>query len=306
MKRVLNLPSCVLEANATEDVVKEGTVFLGYSDCQGKYPLTFQKFELTRDQRYWCDFQYDRETENGTVPPRDMIYGFVALPMTPFWKSKQDVQTRFQLYTGKQWGEAMQLPPLEKLQRLKANTYIQNGSWIIFVRLPRPIGSRNVVPYNRRKDVLKLRIQHEIYKNDQANEKLHEIRAKIASDAPHPTEAQLYLTKSKALIQAVTPNIVCIKCGAKGHHMVHVHDDVYEEENDCLEVQYPSWMGLKEMPQEKLDIVTVDDSSKGHTIEIRNVQAQIPLRLARSLKLRGVNIEGKIEKCGVDIEMEKL
>lgn len=299
MNRLVNLPKCILEANSNEEVIKDGTVFIAYSDSQGKYPLHFEKIQLKSDQRYWCDFQFDRETDYGNVPPRDMIFGFVALSMCPFWKSKETVQQRFDLYTSKQWGEAMILPPLEKLTRLKANTYIQDGSWIILVRFPRPIGSRNVIPYNRRKDVLKLRVQAEIYKQESANEKLHEIRQKILHDAPHPTEAQLYKTKSKALIQGVSPHIVCTRCGAKGHHMAHIHDEVYEDENDSLVVNYPDWMNVKPMPQEVLDIVTTEET-KGFTIEIRNVQAQIPLRLARTLKLKGVQIDGNIEKCGVN------
>lgn len=300
MKRLFNLPKCVIDAKSNEEVVQEGTIFIGYSDSHGKYPLTFEKIQITSDQRYWCDFQFDRETENGINVPRDMIFGFLALPMCPFWKSKEEVTNRFQLYTSKQWGEAMTLPPLDKIPRLKSNSYIQNGSWIILVRLPRPVGSRNVIPYNRRKDVTRLRIQSEIYKQESANEKLLEIRQKMASDAPHPTEAQLYLTKSKQLVQAVSSHIVCSKCGSRGHHMAHIHDEIYEEGNECLFVNYPSWLNVKPIPQEKLDIVTADED-KGHTIEIRNVQAKIPLRLARTYKLKGMFIEGNIEKCGVDI-----
>lgn len=304
MNRLFTLPKCILESNSTEEVVQEGTIFLAYSDCHGKYPLTFFKQELLKDQRYWCDFQYDKESDNGSVPPRDMIFGFLALPMTPFWKVKQDVENRFKLFTLKQWGEAMKLPSLASLPRIKGNTYIQNGSWIILVRLPRPIGSRNVIPYNRRKDVLNLRVQSEIYLKEAATLKLHEIRQKIQSDAPHPTEAQLYITKSKALIQAVSPHIVCAKCGAKGHHMAHVHDEVYEDENENLFVDYPSWLNVLPFPKESLQIVQTDED-KGLTIEIRNVEAHIPLRLARSLKLKGMYIEGKIEKCGVDDLMEE-
>lgn len=301
MKRLFTLPLSLLKIEKTEDV-PEGTVFIAYSDSRGKYPLRFEPIVLNSDQRHWCDYQYDRESEQGQNIPRDMIYGFEALNMCPFWKKKEDILPRFEQYTKKQWGESMQIPPLEKLKRLEKDAYLANGSFIILVRLTRPIGSRNVIPYNRRKDVLHYRVESEIYKKEYAGTKLLEIRQKINSDAPHPTEAQLYLTKSKVLVQAVSPHILCQRCGAKGHHMAHVHDEIYEEENPHIFVDYPVWMNVLPMPSEKLSIVTVEDESKGHTIEVRDVTVQIPLRLARSLKLRGMNVQGNVEKCGVEIQ----
>jgi hypothetical protein len=57
-------------------------------------------------------------------------------------------------------------------------------------------------------------------------------------------------------------------------------------------------MNVKSLPDEVLDLPTTD-ASKGFEVEIRQVKTHIPLRLARQMKLRGVEVQGDIVKCGV-------
>lgn len=295
--REFNLPEIVKLAQSADAVFKN-TVFVAWSDMFERFPVKFVPVKLQDHARLWCDFQFDRESCNGDCVPRDMIFGFLALPFSPRWSKQGQAEDAFKRFTEKQWTTPMQLPSLTEMPRLKAQTFLTDGMWIVLVRHPRPLGSRNVVPFNRRKDVLQLRVA-EANGSQTAGAKMFEIKRKIETDAPHPTEAQLFVTRSKVLVQGVSPNIVCARCGSQGHHMAHIHDEVLEPANPNVHVEFPKWMNVQPLPVELLNVPTTDDD-KGFKLEMRNTSAQVPLRLARQMKLRGMFLEGiEVDKCGV-------
>jgi hypothetical protein len=57
-------------------------------------------------------------------------------------------------------------------------------------------------------------------------------------------------------------------------------------------------MNVKPMPDEVLELPKTEES-KGFEVQIRQVKTHVPLRLARQLKLRGVEVQGEVVKCGV-------
>ena len=298
MSRDFVLPR-VVEAAASLNDLPKNTVFVAISDMHGRFPLTFMPTPIAEDQRSWPVFQYDRESCGGTVTPRDMLFGFQVLKFLPHWKTAGGAAAAFARITTLNWGTAMKMPPLDRLERLHASSWIPDSSFIVLVRTPRPVGSRNIVPMSRRTDVQALTLQLALNSEDPvANARLRSINEKARTEVPHPTEAQLFLTRSGALVQGVTPRIVCTKCMARGHHMAHTHEEVVAPANPNVVSNWPSWMNIKPLPAEVLELPKTDDS-KGFEVQIRQVTAHVPLRLARQMKLQGVDVQGDVVKCGV-------
>jgi hypothetical protein len=299
MSRRLVLPPLFDKCGNVHDIPKK-TIFVGYSDMHGRFPVTFKPLPIQDDEHSWPVLQYDRESCHGTVIPRDMIFGFVVVKYLPHWNKIGGAQAAFERLTAAQgWSSPMEMPPLDKLERLKAGSWIQDGQFIVLVRTPRPYGSRNVIPTVRRTDIQALHAQLAVNPDDPvANSRLKMLMEKSRNETPHPTEAQLFLTKSGALVQAVSPRIVCTRCMAKGHHMAHTHDEVLAGPIPNVTTTWPSWMNIKPMPDEKLELPPTEDS-KGFEVQIRQVKAHVPLRLARQMKLRGMEVQGDVVKCGV-------
>lgn len=300
MRRRLELPALVQSCEKSSDIPKN-TIFVAYSDMHGRFPLTpFVPTRLDEDQRPWPVFQYDRETNHGAAPPRDMLFGFRVLSLIPHWKTKGGAQAAFERYTHHAWkSDSMQIPPFEQLERLTATSWLQDGNFLILVRTPRPFGSRNVIPFVRRTDVHDLQVKLLDNPQDEwASRRLAVLQDKAKPDSVHPTEASLFLTKSGTLVQGVSSRIVCTRCLAKGHHMAHTHDEVLRPSNPCQTSVWPDWMNVQPLPQEVLELPLTDDS-KGFQVEIREVKAKVPLRLARQMKLRGLQVDGDVAKCGV-------
>ena len=305
MNRLLVLPKCVLDCENSR-TIPPGTIYVAMSDMHGRFPLTFQKVQLKESQRHWNEYQYDRESNNGEQTPRDMLFGFVALGMNPFWKTKGGATSAFENFTSKQWkGAPMQIPPLDCLPRLKGNAWLGDGMWIILVRTPRPVGCRNVIPWSRRQDVARLEMELKTKPSDFLSAKLAQLRDKARFDT-HPTDAQLFLTRNSTLVQGIAQNIVCIRCQLKGHHMSHVHDEVFSPPLEALHVSWPSWMKVQPLPDERKLVPewVVTSEEKGFQVEVQDAQVHVPLRLARQMKLRGMEVKGTVEKCGV-MELEE-
>jgi hypothetical protein len=251
---------------------------------------------LNEEFRSWNQVQYNLETSHGSAVPRDMVYGFQVIEFCPRW-SKGDALDGFTRMTRKLYGEPFMVPPLDKLKKLQDTTYLSDGMFIILVRTPRPVGCRNIIPFDFRKDVIQMRAEYEETKNENLSTMIKALRLKYQNDV-HPTNAQLFLTKNKSLVQEVASYISCITCGAVGHHMAHTHKDVISnEENEFLQVEYPAWMNVLPMPAEKLELPTQETG--GIEVKIRQVTTNVPLRLARAMKLRGANVLGEVAKCGV-------
>ena len=145
-------------------------------------------------------------------------------------------------------------------------------------------------------------------------------------------------------------NIVCAKCGAKGHHHEKSHDDVYSSEvfeydekhawqfflshivedeglpahttssasSDMqlwnkfrngesqssikkIEIrrEFPAWMNVLPYPKETLVLTKLLTEEKGLTLQIRQAETKIPLRLARKLMMDGLQIVGDVYASGV-------
>jgi hypothetical protein len=274
-------------------------IFIAWSDLNGQSPLVFERYEVNEEYRNWNQVQYNLETSCGSAVPRDMIYGFQVIEFCPRWSKKGDAIVIFKRMTKKLYGEEMKIPCFENLKKLCESTYLSDGMFIILVRTPRPVGCRNVVPFDFRKDVQQLRAEFSQTQNENLRTMIKALESKSAGDV-HPTNAQLYITRNKSLVQEVAPHISCISCGAIGHHMAHTHKDVVsKEENEFLQVHYPSWMNVKPMPEEKLTIPNADVG--GVEVQIRQVTTSVPLRLARAMKLRGANVLGDVNKCGIEL-----
>jgi len=287
----------ILELSEKTNV--QNCIFIAWSDLNGFNPLVFEKYDVNEEFRSWPQIQYNLETSCGSAVPRDMIYGFQVIEFCPRWTKKGDSLLIFQRMTKKLYGEEMMVPPIEKLKKLTESTYLTDGMFIILVRTPRPIGCRNVVPFDFRKDVTQLRNEYEDTKNENLRTMIRALQTKSANDV-HPTNAQLFMTKNKSLVQEVASHISCISCGAVGHHMAHTHKDVVsKDDNENLIVTYPIWMNVKPMPEEKLSIPIMNDG--GVEVQIRQVTTSVPLRLARAMKLRGANVLGDVNKCGIEL-----
>jgi hypothetical protein len=281
--RTFNVPTILLNQVKTDVTNK---VFIAWSDIYELRPLNFELLEVDPQFRNWSQIQYNLETCRGAAVPRDMIYGFHFVDC-PRW-SKKNATEAFQRIT-------KGVPCVKDLKKLNETSYLGDGIFIILIRMPRPVGSRNVVPFDFRKDVVQLRADFEVSKDDAIRIQLQTLESKM--NDVHPTNAQLYLTKNKSLIQQVQPHISCTVCGALGHHMAHTHKDVVSEDtNEHLIVEYPEWMNVKPLPQEVLNIPTQEG---GVEVKIRQITTTVPLRLARAMKLRGANVIGEVNKCGL-------
>jgi len=298
MTRTLILPDVFHKSANVGDLPKK-TVFVAYSDMHGRFPVSFKATPIDDDQRNWPVFQYDRESSHGSASPRDMIFGFVVIKYFPHWKEVGGAQAAFARLTAHNWKTAMQIPPLEDLERLRSTSFLQDGQFILLVRTPRAYGSRNIVPMVRRGDIQGLHAQLAVNPDDPfLNARMKMLTEKARNEAPHPTEAQLYQTRSGALVQAVSSRIVCTKCMAKGHHMAHTHDEVLGPAVPNITTSWPTWMNVKPMPDEVLELPKTEED-RGFEVQIRQVKTHVPLRLARQLKLRGVEVQGEVVKCGV-------
>ena len=293
--RPFNVPS-VLEKSEKTNV--QNSVFFAWSDLNGYGPLKFERYEVNEEYRNWSQIQYNLETSRGSAIPRDMIFGFQVIEFCPRW-TKRDARAGFERMTKKLFGEPMMIPPLDKLKRLDDSTFLSDGMFVILVRTPRPIGCRNIVPFDFRKDVLQLRADYETTKNEDLRTMIRALLVKSKNDV-HPTNAQLFITKNKALVQQVAPHISCTVCGAIGHHMAHTHKDIVSQDsNSQIIVEYPEWMNVKPMPEETLLLPSQEEG--GVEVQIRQVTTSVPLRLARAIKLRGGNVIGEVGKWGVDL-----
>ena len=297
--RTLNVPKELLECEHSSAFLNN-KILVSYSDMHEKRPLQFDIVDKSVDSEFWECFQYDLETCCGSSYARDMLYGFVVLEMTPIFRRGQALQA-MQRFTSKQWEESMQVPKLENLRKLKKGDFLQDGAWIVLVRMPRPSGAMHVIPYMKRKEVPKLLLELDLHpNNEKAKQALVDLRLKCDQQV-HPTDGQLYLCKDGSIIQAVSPNIVCNRCGARGHHMHYTHDEATstEEYSMMLETTVPTWMNVQPLPSETLQMPTSVAPSKGFEFKIRQTKTTIPLRLARQLKMQGVKIEGDVYNCGV-------
>jgi hypothetical protein len=192
----------------------------------------------------------------------------------------------------------LELPPLENLKRLKGKDSLQGGMWILLVRVPRPFSAKVSIPLSRRK--------LERFASETEEEFLARVQdMKRRSDSEkHPTEDQLYLTRNQTLLQGVAKNVVCTKCGAKGHHHEKTHDDVYAPvpvkfPGVCYERRTPAFMNVLPYPMEEIQLTKMISDDKGFTLSIRETSTKVPLRLARKLLLDGLHIEGQIHASGV-------
>jgi hypothetical protein len=261
--------------------------------------------------------RHDKETNFGKAPPRDMLYAFVLLPWSPAFRVGSDLQKHF-LHLWKSKYPALEpcVPPLKSLKQLQGSDMLINGMWIIIVRMPRPVHGRIHIPLSMRKEWGK-------FKDETDTEwqvRRTELKRKAETEV-HPTESQLYLTLNQTLIQEVGKHIVCSKCGAKGHHHEKSHDDVYAEPAeqqehlhshlDAWEIwrtahlrvsctpSFPEWMNVKPYPKESIVLTKLLSEDKGLTLQIRQAETKIPLRLARKLMMDGLTIEGEVYASGV-------
>lgn len=293
--RPFKLPASIENSEKTNVT---NCVFLAWSDLNGLCPLHFERYEVNEVYRNWSQVQYNLETSRGSAMPRDMIFGFQVIEFCPRW-TRGDARAGFERMTRKLFGEPFMIPALEKLKRLDDSTFLSDGMFIILVRCPRPIGCRNIVPFDFRKDVLQMRADYETTKNEDLLTMIKALLLKSKNDV-HPTNAQLFLTKNKALVQQVASHISCTVCGAVGHHMAHTHKDIVSADlNENVIVEYPDWMNVKPMPDEVLSIPSQEEG--GVEVQIRQVTTSVPLRLARAIKLRGGNVIGEVNKCGVNL-----
>ena len=85
--------------------------------------------------------------------------------------------------------------------------------------------------------------------------------------------------------------------------MVHTHDEAFLPYNENIHVSWPSWMNVRPLPdivqQMPEWVVPAKEDSKGFRLEYKETSVHVPLRLARQLKLRGMNVAGEVSKCGV-------
>lgn len=301
MSRHFRLPKRVADASCIEDAFKGVTLYYAWSDMYGRRDLVFEPLCLPDDTRTWGELQYDMETSRGqNHHPRDMIFAFQVLATSPRWR-QGSAYDAFVRMTSRLWKDCMHVPPIEELQKLKKETYLADTMWILLVRVPRACGARSNVPLSRRSDLLKLRVDAELMKDSNAAERLALLTEKARNEPPHPTDGQLYVTASGVLVQGVAAHIVCQACGAKGHHMAHTHEDVNAPPHSpLLHVTFPSWMNVKPMPSEKLALPTFEEKEKGFEVQVRKATGNVPLRLARALKLNGANVKGAVYKCGVE------
>ena len=296
--RALHLPPCVIEANDLKSLIKK-SFFVARSDLQGRIELQWELREKKFEEDTWCDFQYDLESGGGGNP-RDMFYGFVALPFCPN-VGNESIEAAFERLCIKTH-KGLGIPPLHALKKLKWGDALDEGSWIIIVKCPRPIGSRYIVPFNRRKDVFNLIIEYEIHHKESAIHELNEIRTCIKNEI-HPTDAKLVVLPNGSLMQSVPSTLHCFQCGAVGHHSAQTHDEVMAKpipKDYKVQVQnfFPTWMNVLPIDKEVLKVPVVEQD-KGFEVTIRQSKTQIPLRLARAMKLTGTRVDGEVYMTGI-------
>lgn len=329
--RAINFLDALKLANISEytsDEYFRDKIMVAYMDCNETAPL---EWELTSTKGYkkWEELRHDKETNFGKAPPRDMLYAFILLPWSPAFRKGSDLSKHFHHLWNKQYpGADLVMPSLSSLKFLLGSDTLVNGMWIVIVRMPRPVHGKPHIPLSMRKEY-STKFVHESDAEWQARRL--EIKRKAEAEV-HPTEAQLYLTPNQTLLQEVGKNIVCSKCGAKGHHHEKSHDDVYAESGNLQEFlditqheqgsefftrdyaawnyyrshltvsyvpKYPVWMKVKPYPKESIVLTKLLDEDKGLTLQIRQAETKIPLRLARKLMMDGLQIDGEVYASGV-------
>lgn len=341
--------------SSSKDFFKD-KFMLAYSDSNENFKL---QWEITSSKGYvrWEEFRHDHETSQGKCVPHDMLYAFQLLPWSPEFKSGIEISKHFLHLWKKHYPNYLNpqptIPPLASLKKLLGSEILVNGMWILVVRMPRPHHGKPHVPLSMRKDNCRFPGEGEAEWLARKNE----IKRKCEGEL-HPTEGQLYITLNNTLIQEVPPNIVCSKCGAKGHHHEKSHDDVYSSEVQVFDEMYawqtflrepeiltpqgtttstatdvepeagnlmkpptlaqwikfhsssrvkkielkpkfPAWMNVLPYPKECLVLTKLLSEEKGLTLQIRQAETKIPLRLARKLMMDGLHIEGEVYASGV-------
>jgi hypothetical protein len=284
------------------DVFFKDKIVIGYSNSAETNRVDWDIVTLLRHYT-WEELQYDRETNFGKSYPHDMLYGWVVFPFSPVVKRGASTKNTFEQFS-KIHLKSTELPALSALKRLKGKDSLQPGMWILIVRMPRPFAAKITVPFSRRKEnTKKFATETDL---DYAA-RISDLKRKADTEL-HPTEDQLYITRNKTLLQGVTKNIVCTKCGAKGHHHEKTHDDVYctpveVESNSFMTISYtpefPEWMNVVPYPMEEIVLTKMLDEDKGFTLNIRETSTKVPLRLARKLLLDGLEVKGEIHASGV-------
>ncbi len=217
----------------------------------------------------WEDLRYDFENK------RDTVYGFIWLSTTP----KHGIE------------KLKEIQHRVPFKRLHGDDIINEGMWILIIRLPQPLGY-SYIPPNSRKDILRLQMKFE---QDHDDEKLIELQSKIKK-IKHSTDTQLILLPNGQLMAKPPLSIVC-SCGATGHHLPQCHNDIKEIIHNGVNLlpNIPDWIEYEELEDEILQL-----PKGGIDVTIREIKAKIPLRLARMMKLHGLKIDGDISQCGIN------
>lgn len=298
--REMRVPRAILECDNVGEFM-QNRVVLAWSGSQGRDALVWDVFRLGPDDT-WADVRWDLETACGAAGPRDCVFGFEVLAQTPRGPRAGREAAVLRMLTAAHGRAAV--PPLASLKQLAGTEFLGGGKWIVIVRLPRPAGARNPVPFNRREDVKQLLASGA----EDAAARLQVIRAKLAKET-HPAEIPWHVTRHAAALQPPHAGHVCMRCNAVGHHATTAHDE-YEEhfrrepsKTERMITHLPTWLRREELGRERLAVPQLEEG-KGFTIEVRHTTAQIPLRLARALKLRGMQVQGAVPVCGVATRME--
>lgn len=279
-------------------------MYVAYSDSLGVRPLNFEKILIT--ERLWKDFQYDLESGQINQPPRDMIFGFVFLDNCPrISKQGQALSAMRRMIDIKFKDQKLfdsdesfpRRPLVEKLRRLHSGDSLTDGMFLVLVRMERPANSKNYVPFSKRPLVQELLAEN----TPESLKKWAELRDK-KDFLKHPTEAKLFLTKNSALVMEVPSFFTCSKCGAVGHHCAISHDDVCSNPKQYRGVSerthFPPWLEVEPIGAENLGLVEADEDM-GVEVTIRQVTTNVPLRLARQLKLMGKQVDGEVHNSGI-------
>jgi hypothetical protein len=287
----------IAQEEGTEHFFKDKIV-VGYSNEKETNPVEWELVTLNHRRVCWEEMQYDSETNQGKSFPFDMLYAWIVFPFSPIVKRGASTLRAFENFTSIHLKTSLELPALNLLKRLKGKDSLQSGMWILLVRTPRPFAAKVTVPLSRKKT--------ERFPNETEEEFLSRVQdLKRRSELEkHPTEDQLYLTRNQTLLQGVAKNVVCTKCGAKGHHHERTHDDVYapaaiKYEGVTYERHTPSFMNVLPYPMEEIQLTKMLGDTMGFTLSIRETTTKVPLRLARKLLLDGLQIDGEIHASGV-------
>lgn len=293
------VPSSLHECDDSRTISKE-SCFVAYGSIEGaeftRVPLVGVRGQggWMSDTK-WEDLRWDYETAEGESSPYDMLFAFQVLSATPMFR-KGGLARAMERIIDYEWKEGKSL---QHFKRLKGSDAIVQGSWILIVGLQWPWGGRNTIPFNRRRDVLRYQVDVELAgsKALRASERLGEIRKSLLFDV-HPADCELRTLPNGWLFSKQKPTVACGKCGARGHHTTQSHEHVYEDA--CREYTHhtPPWLSAPPLEDEVLVVPIVEDG-KGFELLLRNVTARVPLRMARAMKLAGMDIEGDVHACGV-------